>query len=241
MKLYEAIDYQELSTYAANIIADQVRQKPNAILGLATGSTPIGCYQELIRLHQDESLDFQGVSSFNLDEYYGLRPDNPNSYHYYMDYYFFNHININKNNTHIPDGVPEDLLAECQAYDRMASEAGGMDVQILGLGSTGHIAFNEPDNHFHPHTRLVKLNHETIKANGHYFKRKGFMPKKAISVGMRFILNSRLILLLVSSETKAKALAKTINGPVDPHVPASILQLHPNVIIIADKAALSKL
>lgn len=240
MKLLKVNDYQSLSVKAAEFIAHQVRQKPNSVLGLATGSTPIGCYQELVRQHQEESLDFQHISSFNLDEYYGLSSDNRNSYHHYMNYYFFDHIQIDKSKTHIPNGIPQDVDAECLAYDQMAQDAGGMDIQILGLGSTGHIAFNEPDTVFHPNTRLVDLNKSTIEDNGHYFKREGFMPSQAISVGMRFILNSRLILLLVSSEKKAEALARTLKGPVDPQVPASILQLHQNVIVIADEAALSQ-
>lgn len=240
MKLVEVDNYQSLSLKAAEYISKQVRNKPNSVLGLATGSTPIGCYQELVRRHQEEALDFKHITTFNLDEYYGLAPDNPNSYHYYMNYYFFNHINIDKTKTHIPDGLPKDVNDECLTYDRMAQEIGGMDIQILGLGSTGHIAFNEPDSTFHPNTRLVDLNKSTIKDNGHYFKREGFMPKQAISVGMRFILNSRLILLLVSSNKKAEALERTLYGPVDPQVPASVLQLHHNVIVIADNDALSK-
>ena len=241
MKLLAVSDYQKLSLKAAEIIATQVRQKPNSILGLATGSTPLGCYKELVRLHKEEGLDFSAITTFNLDEYYGLKEDDINSYHYYMNHYFFDHININKASTHIPNSLPQDVISECQAYDQLARDMGGMDLQILGLGTTGHIAFNEPDSTFHPFTRLVNLDKSTMAANGHFFKTNEAVPHQAVTVGMRFILNSRLILLLVSSDKKAEALERTLNGPIDPMVPASILQLHPNVIIIADAEARSKL
>jgi len=241
MKLLAVSDYQKLSLKAAEIIATQVRQKPNSILGLATGSTPLGCYNELVRLHKEEGLDFSAITTFNLDEYYGLKEDDINSYHYYMNHYFFDHININKASTHIPNSLPQDMISECQAYDQLARDMGGMDLQILGLGTTGHIAFNEPDSTFHPFTRLVNLDKSTMAANGHFFKTNEAVPHQAVTVGMRFILNSRLILLLVSSDKKAEALERTLNGPIDPMVPASILQLHPNVIIIADAEARSKL
>ncbi len=241
MKLIEVNTYEELSLQAANIVANQINRKPRSVLGLATGSTPLGCYQELVRLYQNGELDFSEVTTFNLDEYYGLGPEDHNSYRYYMDHFFFDHINIKKSATHIPQGIPQDVLAECQAYDALASQMGGMDLQILGLGTTGHIAFNEPDSTFHPFTRLVNLDESTIQANGHYFKHKNDIPRQALTVGMRFILNSRLILLLASSEKKAMALERTLKGPVDPLVPASILQLHPNVIIIADDLARSML
>ncbi len=241
MKLIAVNTYEDLSQQAADIMESQIRQKPNSVLGLATGSTPLGCYQELVRRHQAEGLNFSDITTFNLDEYYNLPPDNPNSYHYYMNHFFFDHININKEATHVPNGMPKDLIAECREYDELSMKMGGTDIQILGLGITGHIAFNEPDDVFHPETRLVELNESTIQANGHYFKREGFMPSKAITVGMRFIFNSRLVLLLANSDRKAEALERTIHGPITPMVPASILQIHPNVIIIADKAALSKL
>lgn len=241
MKLLAVSDYQKLSLKAAEIIATQVRQKPNSILGLATGSTPLGCYNELVRLHKEEGLDFSAITTFNLDEYYGLKENDRNSYHYYMNHYFFDHININKASTHIPNSLPQDVISECQAYDQLARDMGGMDLQILGLGTTGHIAFNEPDSTFHPFTRLVNLDKSTMAANGHFFKTNEAVPHQAVTVGMRFILNSRLILLLVSSDKKAEALERTLNGPIDPMVPASILQLHPNVIIIADAEARSKL
>lgn len=241
MKLLSVPDYQTLSLKAAEIVAAQVRQKPNSILGLATGSTPLGCYNELVRLHKEEGLDFSAITTFNLDEYYGLKEDDINSYHYYMNHYFFDHININKASTHIPNSLPQDVISECQAYDQLARDMGGMDLQILGLGTTGHIAFNEPDSTFHPFTRLVNLDKSTMAANGHFFKTNEAVPHQAVTVGMRFILNSRLILLLVSSDKKAEALERTLNGPIDPMVPASILQLHPNVIIIADAEARSKL
>lgn len=240
MRIIKVDDYHSLSIQAAGYIAHQVRQNPYSVLGLATGSTPMGCYQELVRQHHEEGLDFQHVTTFNLDEYYGLQADNPNSYHYYMNAYFFDHINIDKSKTHVPNGVTTDVAAECLAYDRLALESGGMDILILGLGSTGHIAFNEPDTVFHPETRLVDLNKSTLEDNGHYFKREESVPRQAISVGVRFILNSRVILLLVSSDKKAVALERALYGPVDPQVPASILQLHHNVIVIADEAALSK-
>lgn len=241
MKLIEVYSYEELSLKAAQIVANQIKSKHNSVLGLATGSTPLGCYQELVRMYQNGEIDFSNITTFNLDEYYGLGPENRNSYRYYMDHYFFDHININKEATHIPQGIPQDVLTECQAYEALASQMGGMDLQILGLGTTGHIAFNEPDSTFHPFTRLVNLDESTIQANGHYFKHHNDIPRQALTVGMRFILNSRLILLLASSEKKAFALERTINGPIDPMVPASILQLHPNVVIIADDSARSKL
>ena len=238
MQIISCVDYADMSRKTARIIAAQVQLKPRSVLGLATGSTPIGTYQELIRFHRDEELDFSNVTTVNLDEYYGLSPEHEQSYRYFMQHNLFDHINIPLENTHVPDGLTRDIAKTCAEYDDMVTYFGGTDIQLLGIGDNGHIAFNEPHTFFFAQTHLVDLNEETIKANARFFASEAEVPRQAITMGMRSILSAKLILLLASGPKKAEAIARMIKGPVDPQLPASILQLHPNVAVFADKAAL---
>ena len=238
MQIVSCLDYADMSRKAARIIAAQVQLKSNSVLGLATGSTPVGTYKELIRFHKHEELDFSKVTTVNLDEYYGLAPEHKQSYRYFMEFNFFDHINIPSENTHVPDGLTRDVARTCADYDNLVTSIGGTDIQLLGIGDNGHIAFNEPHSFFFAQTHLVELNEETIKANARFFEDETQVPRQAITMGMRSILSAKLILLLASGSKKAEAIARMINGPVDPQMPASILQLHPNVLVFADKEAL---
>jgi len=240
MKIIKAKDYVEMSRKAAYYIADQVLLKPNSVLGLATGSTPLGTYQELIQLYQNGEVSFNQVRSFNLDEYYSLGPDHPQSYRYFMDENFFNHVDVQPENTHVPDGLSPNPDAFSADYDRQITNAGGIDLQLLGIGSNGHIAFNEPGNVFIAQTRLVDLKEHTIEDNARFFDSKDEVPRQAITMGLKSILGAKRILILASGENKADAVKAMLEGPIDPNLPASILQLHPNVTLIADEAALSK-
>lgn len=239
MQIVPCLDYADMSRKAARIIAAQVQLKPHSVLGLATGSTPIGTYKELIRFRLEEELDFSKVTTVNLDEYYGLGPEHEQSYRYFMQYNLFDYINIPLENTHVPDGLTHDVARTCLEYDGMVASLGGTDIQLLGIGDNGHIAFNEPHSVFIAQTHMVDLNEETIKANARFFESESEVPRKAITMGMRSILSAKLILLLASGPKKAEAIARMVNGPVDPQMPASILQLHPNVKVFADKEALS--
>lgn len=239
MQIISCVDYADMSRKTARIIAAQVQLKPRSVLGLATGSTPIGTYQELIRFHRDEELDFSNVTTVNLDEYYGLSPEHEQSYRYFMQHNLFDHINIPLENTHVPDGLTREIARTCAGYDNMVTSLGGTDIQLLGIGDNGHIAFNEPHTFFFAQTHLVDLNEETIKANARFFASEAEVPRQAITMGMRSILSAKLILLLASGPKKAEAIARMIKGPVDPQLPASILQLHPNVAVFADKEALA--
>lgn len=239
MQIVSCVDYAEMSRKAARIIAAQVQLKPQCVLGLATGSTPVGTYEELIRFHLADDLDFSKVITVNLDEYYGLSPEHAQSYHYFMRDNFFNHVNIPSENTHVPDGLTRDVAKTCAGYDHLVASLGGTDIQLLGIGDNGHIAFNEPHTHFFAQTHLVDLNEETIKANARFFESEVEVPRQAITMGMRAILSAKLILLLASGPKKAEAIAQMINGPVDPQLPASILQLHQNVMVFADEEALA--
>ena len=241
MQIIPASDYADMSRKAARIIAAQVKLKPQSVLGLATGSTPVGTYKELIRFHHDEELDFSQVTSVNLDEYYGLSPEHDQSYRFFMQTNLFDHINIDLAHTHVPDGLAQDIEKSCSDYDALVTELGGTDIQVLGIGDNGHIAFNEPDDYFHAETHLVDLDQKTIKANARFFESEADVPRQAITMGMRSILNSRLILMLASGAGKAHAIERMLQGPVDPQLPASILQLHQNVMLIADQVALSLL
>lgn len=239
MQIISCVDYADMSRKAARIIAAQVQLKPNSVLGLATGSTPIGTYEELIRFHRDEELDFSNVITVNLDEYYGLSPEHEQSYRYFMQRNLFDHINISPAKTHVPDGLTRDVARTCADYDSMVRFLGGTDIQLLGIGDNGHIAFNEPHSFFFAQTHLVDLNEETIKANARFFASEAEVPRQAITMGMRSILSAKLILLLASGPKKAEAIGRMVNGPVDPQLPGSILQLHPNVVVFADKEALA--
>ncbi|MBO3803412.1 MAG: glucosamine-6-phosphate deaminase [Candidatus Brockarchaeota archaeon] len=241
MKLIVVEDYKEMSRKAASIVADEIRKNKKLVLGLATGGTPLGLYGELIRMHKEEKLDFSGVKTFNLDEYLGLDPDNEQSYHYFMFHNFFNYVNVDRRNVHIPDGKAKDPNAFCVEYERMIKEAGGIDLQILGIGSNGHIAFNEPGSKADSRTRVVDLSEQTIRDNARFFKDEKEVPRKAISMGIGTIMEAKKIVLLASGKNKADAIAKTVEGMPTEEVPASLLQRHRDVTVIVDKEAASKL
>ena len=241
MKIIKTKNYDEMSVKAASILAAQVIFKPNSVLGLATGSTPIGTYDGLVERYRRGELDFLEVATVNLDEYKGLERDSDQSYYYFMNQHLFSHINIKKENTYLPDGMAVDSEAECREYEALIQSLGGIDMQLLGIGHNGHIGFNEPAPTFVMGTHLVGLAEKTIEANKRYFASADDVPKQAYTMGIGTIMKAKKILFLASGEEKAEILAKAFEGPIDPQVPASILQIHPDVTIVADEAALSKL
>ncbi len=241
MRILKAADYQGMCRMAANILSAQVILFPDSVLGLATGSTPLGVYEQLATWYEKGDIDFSRTRTVNLDEYCGLAPDHPQSYRYYMNLNLFHRINIPMGNTHLPDGRAADVAAECARYDALIESLGGIDMQLLGIGHNGHIGFNEPDQAFGRRTHCVALNARTIEANARFFGDVSEVPKTAISMGIRSIMQAKKILLVVSGGDKADILDQSLNGPVTPAVPASILQLHPDVTIVADTAALQAL
>ncbi|MEG0687060.1 MAG: glucosamine-6-phosphate deaminase [Hungatella sp.] len=241
MRLYKAKDYKDMSRKAANIISAQVITKPDCVLGLATGSTPIGTYQQLIEWYRKGDLDFSQIHTVNLDEYKGLTRDNNQSYYYFMYHNFFKDINVDPAHTNIPNGTEPDSDKECTRYDHVIEEVGGIDLQLLGLGHNGHIGFNEPEDQFPKLTHCVDLQESTIEANKRFFANIEDVPRQAYTMGIQTIMQARTVLLVVSGEDKAQILHDVLCGPVTPRVPASILQMHNNVIVVADEAALSKM
>ena len=241
MKIYVSDDYKGMSRKAANIVSAQVILNPSCVLGLATGSTPIGMYQQLIDWYNKGDLDFSQVKSVNLDEYVGLAPTHDQSYRYFMQHNLFDHVNIDPANTNVPNGLASDPEAECQRYNEVIRSMGGIDVQVLGMGHNGHIGFNEPGQAFELETHVVDLTERTIEANARFFASKDEVPKRAITMGIKSIMQARQILVVVSGEDKAEIVKKAFFGPVVPQVPASILQMHPNVVLCGDKAALSQI
>ncbi len=242
MQVFIKKDYEEMSRKAAEIVAGEMRKKKDHfVLGLATGSTPLGLYKELIRMHRDEGLDFSKVTTFNLDEYCGLAPDHPQSYHYFMDENLFNHINIDKKNVHVPDGMAKDLEAHCQEYEKMIRDAGGIDLQVLGIGGDGHIAFNEPGSSLGSRTRVKTLTEETIEDNARFFKNIDEVPKYAITMGVGSVMEAKICLLLANGAKKAEVLAKAVEGPITAEITASMMQMHPRAIIVVDEEAGAKL
>lgn len=239
MKIIEAADYGSMCRKAANLISAQVILYPDSVLGLATGSTPLGIYRQLIEWYEKGDVDFSGVRSVNLDEYCGLPPDHPQSYHRYMHDNFFDHINIRPQNIHIPDGLAPDTEKACADYDRTIEALGGIDLQLLDIGNTGHIGFNEPDVSFDKTTHKIALKAETISANSRFFGSPEQVPKYAVTMGIKNIIQAKRILLAANGAGKAEILEKALFGPVTPAVPASILQLHPDVTVIADRAAMA--
>ena len=232
MKFLNVDTYQEMSRQAANLISAQVIMKPNSVLGLATGSTPIGTYKQLIEWYKKGDIDFSKVISINLDEYVGLNADNINSYRYFMDKNFFNEINIVKENTFVPSGVAENLEEECKKYDENIKQLGGIDLQLLGIGLDGHIGFNEPSEVFTKNTHIVDLDKSTIEANSRFFGSIDNVPKKAITMGMASIMRAKKILLIANGKGKKEILNKALFGPITSQIPASILQLHPDITVI---------
>lgn len=239
MKIYRAKTYEDMSRKAANIISAQIIMKPDAVLGLATGSSPIGAYKQLIDWYNKGDLDFSEIRSVNLDEYKGLGPDDEQSYAYFMKENLFKHVNIKPENTYIPNGLEEDTEYECQRYNGIIAGLGGIDMQLLGIGGNGHIGFNEPGEAYDKETHCVALTENTIKANARFFDSMDQVPKFAYSTGIKNIMQAKAILLIASGESKAEAVYNMICGPITPACPASILQLHNNVSVVADQAAMA--
>lgn len=241
MRIIKAEDYYSMSRMAANIISAQIIMKPKCVLGLATGSTPIGAYSQLIEWYKKGDLDFSEVTTINLDEYKGLAPDNDQSYRYFMETNLFNHININKENTYVPNGLEEDREKACREYNEIIKNSGGVDLQLLGLGNNGHIGFNEPNEAFEKETHCVKLSESTVEANSRFFENIDDVPKEAYTMGIKSIMQAKKIVIIVSGKKKAEIVKEAFFGPVTPKVPASVLQLHNDVTLIGDKEALELL
>ena len=238
MKVIRAKDYDQMSRKAANIISAQVIMKPNAVLGLATGSTPIGTYQQLIEWYQKGDVDFSQVTTINLDEYRGLSKQHPQSYWYFMHENFFDFVNVPEENINVPDGANPDSTAACKAYDEVIRKAGGIDLQLLGIGVDGHIGFNEPGNAFELETHCVDLTETTIKSNQRFFEGEEQVPKQAYTIGIKTIMQARKVLMVVNGTEKAGIVKEAFFGPVTPKVQASILQMHPDFTLVGDEAAL---
>ena len=239
MRIVRAKDYEDMSRKAGNIMAAQVVAKPDCVLGLATGSTPIGAYKRLVEGYEAGDLDFSQVKTYNLDEYRGLPGTHDQSYRYFMNVNLFDHVNIDKANTHVPDGLAEDYEAACAEYDAAVAAAGGQDLQLLGIGNNGHIGFNEPGDAFVKGTHCVDLTESTIQANSRLFDSIDDVPRQAYTMGIGTIMAAKMVLVMANGEVKAQAVHDMIYGPITPSCQASILQLHPNVVVVADEAALS--
>lgn len=232
MKFITVESYEKLSRQAANIISAQVIIKPDCVLGLATGSSPVGIYRQLIDWYRKGDVDFSGVTSVNLDEYVGLKGDHPQSYRYFMQTNFFDHINICPENTYVPCGCASDFNRECADYDARISAFGGIDLQLLGIGLDGHIGFNEPGDCFVKSTHVVDLHESTIQANARFFNSANEVPRQAVTMGMISIMQAKKILLVANGAAKKDVLLRAFNGPITPEIPASILQLHPDITVI---------
>ncbi|GKX67671.1 glucosamine-6-phosphate deaminase [Inconstantimicrobium mannanitabidum] len=236
MKLLVVKDYEEMSCAAAKIFKDIITEKPDAVLGLATGSTPIGLYKKLIEMNRNKEIDFSNIKTINIDEYVGLGEENPKSYRHFMNENLFNHINIDKANTLVPNGLAEDLEIEAKSYDKKIDELGGIDIQILGIGNNGHIAFNEPDDFLISETHVTNLSQSTIEANSRFFQSINEVPTMAITMGIGSIMKAKKILLLVKGEDKVRAVKELLNGDITTKNPATILKLHEDVTVIIDES-----
>lgn len=241
MKIYKAKDYKDMSRKAANIISAQVIMKPNCVLGLATGSTPIGTYDQLVEWYNKGDLDFSEVTTVNLDEYKGLPRKNDQSYYYFMHQHLFDRVNIDPERTNVPNGMEPDAEKECGRYEELIRSLGGVDLQLLGLGHNGHIGFNEPGEAFEKETHCVDLTESTIEANKRFFASADDVPKQAYTMGIKTIMQAKKILIVVNGENKADIVERAFFGPVTPEVPASILQLHNDVTLVGDEEALAKI
>lgn len=239
MKIYKMEDYNAMSRKAANIIAAQVIMKPDCILGLATGSTPIGIYENLVTWYENGDLDFSAVKTVNLDEYKGLPRENDQSYYYFMNKHLFDKINIDKANTNVPNGMEPDAEKECADYEKLIQSLGGVDLQLLGLGHNGHIGFNEPADFYEKGTHCVELQESTIEANKRFFASADDVPRQAYTMGIQTIMQAKKIIVVVSGKDKQEIVKKAFCGPVTPQIPASILQMHPDVILVGDADALA--
>ena len=241
MRIIKTADYDAMSKKAADIIAAQMIMKEDSVLGLATGSSPIGTYKELVKMNMEGRIDFSKITTVNLDEYRGLPRSNDQSYYYFMNDNLFNHVNIDKERTHVPNGMVEDAEKECADYEALIKEVGGVDLQLLGLGHNGHIGFNEPSEEFDKVTHCVDLQESTIEANKRFFASIDDVPRQAYTMGIGTIMSAKKILVVVSGADKAEIVKKAFTGPVTPHVPASILQMHPDVTVICDAEAYAKI
>lgn len=238
MKIVVEKSYEDMSRAAARIVAEEIRKKPDIVLGLATGGTPLGMYKELVRMHREEGLDFSRVITFNLDEYCGLSPEDEHSYHYYMYENFFKHVNVKPENIHIPDGRAEDMDEYCREYDREVQRAGGIDLQILGIGRNGHIGFNEPGDELITETHVTILTEETRLANARFFGKLENVPERAVTMGLGTIMKAKKIILLANGKEKAPIMAELLSDTnVTTKVPASFLHLHPDTTVIMDTDA----
>ena len=240
MRIYREKDYDAMSRRAAHVMAAEIIHRPDCVLGLATGSTPIGMYKQLIEWNKAGDITFKEVRTVNLDEYKGLSPEHDQGYRYFMQKQLFDHVDILPENTRVPDGLAADPQAECQWYNKVIRDMGGIDIQVLGIGHNGHIGFNEPADIFVTPTHVVDLTERTIDANARFFATRDDVPRQAFTMGIGPIMAAKKILLIASGEEKAEAVYNTICGAVDPHCQGSILQLHPDVVMVADEAALSK-
>lgn len=240
MKVIITENYQEMSEKAGEIIVEIVKNNPKAVLGLATGSSPIGTYQYMIKDHKENGTSYKDVSTVNLDEYVGLTPDHNQSYAYFMRDNLFNHVDIDLANTNLPQGSAKDLGAECNRYNTLLATM-QQDVQVLGIGSNGHIGFNEPNTPFDSVTHVVDLTESTIKDNSRLFESIDEVPRQALSMGIKNIMNAKSIIMVASGKNKAVAVKGMVNGAITPELPASVLQLHPNVVLVCDKDAASLL
>lgn len=234
-------DYEAVSAEAANVVVHRLLTKPNLVLGLATGSTPIGLYNELIRRCRDDGLDLTKITTFNLDEYVGLPPHHPQSYHRFMKDHLFDHVNLDPRFVHVPNGMAEDVAAHCDWYEQQIERAGGIDLQILGIGANGHIAFNEPGSSLGSRTRVKTLTRETREANARFFATMDEVPRYALTMGIGTIMEARELIMLVTGEAKADALRAAVEGPLTAMSPASMIQMHRSAFVIVDRAAASKL
>lgn len=241
MRIIVCENYEGVSKKAAQMILSQVTLKPNSVIGLATGSTPLGMYEKLVEMNKKGDIDFSQVKTFNLDEYYNLPRTSDQSYYYFMHKNLFNHINIDNKNINIPNGMSADIEKECKKYDNAIEQAGGIDIQVLGIGGNAHIGFNEPTINFETKTHLVELEETTIIANSRFFQTKEEVPQKAITMGVGSIFKSRKIILLASGDEKSDAIYNTVYGKVIPEVPSSILQFHNDIVLILDKKAAKRL
>ena len=235
MRIIRAKDYDHMSRQAANLISAQIILKPDSVLGLATGSSPIGIYDQLTKWYEKGDLDFAKVRSVNLDEYVGLDENHPQSYRYFMQKNLFDRVNIKRENTYVPNGVAENYDEECRRFDDIIRKLGGIDIQLLGIGLDGHVGFNEPSDRFEKSTHVVTLQPSTIKANSRFFESENDVPKQAITLGLGAIMKAKKIILVAAGEAKRDILDKALNGPINPTIPASILQLHPDLTVIFSK------
>ena len=239
MEIIRCKNYEEMSVTAAQIVADVMKADPACVLGLATGSTPVGMYKKLIEMNKAGEIDFSGITTVNLDEYYPIAPDNDQSYRYFMNENLFNHVNIDKSRTFVPNGMAADPVAACEAYEETVANVGAAAIQVLGIGQNGHIGFNEPDTALEVRTHVTDLTESTIKANARFFASEADVPTKALTMGIGTILNAKKIIILANGAAKHEAVSKMLAGKLDTSCPASMLNLHSDVIVVCDEAALN--